>query len=162
MIDFGHGSAGTPSDLRLISSNSFPTCLPSSFTPTIISTSPLSRRTTLFAMAFGTALAIPLLGNHGHHSPFDRDLDTNTEPFPEVPSIEVMSVPASPTNQTAPGSRRQHRDTGFPEPFDNGMSRLAHGFKCTPPYIVQSSDDVRQFATQHFPILGLTSPRMLA
>ncbi|KAH8178961.1 hypothetical protein LIA77_00480 [Sarocladium implicatum] len=30
-----------------------------------------------------------------------------------------MSAPSSPISQTAPGLRRQQRDTGFPEPFDN-------------------------------------------
>ncbi|KAL2206061.1 hypothetical protein CC79DRAFT_1369495 [Sarocladium strictum] len=65
-------------------------------------------------MAFGTALAMPTIRGLGHHHHLNDD---DTEPFPQVPSIEVMGAPSSPTSQT--GSRRRERDTGFPEPFND-------------------------------------------
>jgi hypothetical protein len=67
-------------------------------------------------MAFGTALAMPTIRGLGHHHHCNDD---DTEPFPQVPSIEVMGAPSSPTSQA--GSRRRERDTGFPEPFNDGM-----------------------------------------
>ncbi|EQL02598.1 hypothetical protein G6O67_003684 [Ophiocordyceps sinensis] len=50
-------------------------------------------------------------------SPASSHRSTNTE-VPAIPQIHVMSPPRTTTTK----SRRQPRDTGFPEPFDEGRT----------------------------------------
>lgn len=67
-------------------------------------------------MAFGTPMVMNML-DHRMHLPH-RNRDTDTEPFPRVPSIEIMSASGTPTNPSTSSFQRQNRDTGFPEPFN--------------------------------------------
>lgn len=63
--------------------------------------------------------------HHDHHTASDRD-ENETEPFPDVPQIEIMTAPSvRSSGTTASSSRRvRNRDTGFPEPFNDSESSI--------------------------------------